>query len=95
MGRLVACVVSPTTPTFKVASGVSLMNAEERVRARFPSGEARKEAAEFQWGGHDARDSGWWVIVTGSESDCEELGRGRTETEAWSDAAGLLGNQAA
>ena len=35
-----------------------------------------------------------WVVVSGPEFDAEELGRGRSETEAWFDAAGLLGNQA-
>jgi hypothetical protein len=71
------------------------MNAQDRVLERFPSGQARKERAPFQPGIDCCTQGYWWVVFAGPEFDSEELGRGRTEAEAWSDAAGLLGNQAA
>jgi hypothetical protein len=82
-------------PTFHATQGVLRMNAQERVLDRFPSGEARREPAEFLPDFQGWAESGWWVIFAGPDPECEELGRGRSEAEAWSDAAGLSGNQAA
>jgi hypothetical protein len=71
------------------------MNAQDRVYDCFPQAEVRKEPAIFK---HDFEwlvEGGNWVVYAGPEFDAEELGRGRSEIEAWLDAAGLLGNQAA
>jgi hypothetical protein len=71
------------------------MNARDKVLACFPRSEVRKEPAIFRQDADDLLNGGDWVIFTGPEFDAEELGRGRNETEAWADAAGLQGNQAA
>ena len=71
------------------------MTAQDKVLECFPSGEARKEPALFQQGTDYVTEGNYWVIFSGPDFDADELGRGRSETEAWSDAAGLLGNQAA
>ena len=71
------------------------MNAQDRVLVRFPESVARMETNLFRYALDDAIYGDDWAIFSGPECDAEELGRGRTEGEAWSDAAGLLGNQAA
>ena len=71
------------------------MNAQDEVLECFPDCEARKEASVFQEGTGYPIVREWWVVYTGPGLDADELGRGRSEFEAWSDAAGLLGNQAA
>jgi hypothetical protein len=71
------------------------MTAQDKVWDCFPRSEAREEPPIFEHGADFPIEGGFWVIVSGPEFDADELGRGRTENEAWSDAAGLLGNQAA
>jgi hypothetical protein len=71
------------------------MTAQERVFECFPNAEARKEPAIFEHGIDSPIGGDYWAIFAGPDFDAEELGRGRNETEAWSDAAGLLGNQVA
>jgi hypothetical protein len=72
------------------------MTAQDRVCECFPDAEARKEPPIFQHGFDSPIGAGYlWAIFSGPRVDAEELGRGRSETEAWADAAGLLGNQAA
>ncbi len=71
------------------------MNAQDRVYDSYPNAEARMEPAMFAYGTEFEIEGADWAIFAGPEFDAEELGRGRSETEAWYDAAGLLGNQAA
>ncbi len=71
------------------------MTGQDRVFERFPNAEARKEPTIFEHGIDAPIGGGYWAIFAGPEFDAEELGRGKSEIEAWSDAAGLLGNQAA
>ena len=71
------------------------MTAQDKVFERFPRAEARLEPPILQHGADSPVDDGYWVIYAGPEFDAEDLGRGRSQTEAWADAAGLLGNQAA
>jgi hypothetical protein len=71
------------------------VTAQDRVYECFPDAEARQEPAIFEHGIDLPIDGGYWAIFAGSDFDAEELGRGRTESEAWADAAGLRGNQAA
>jgi hypothetical protein len=71
------------------------MTAQDKVFECFPAAEARKEPTIFQHGVDSPIAGGYWAVFAGPDFDAEELGRGRTEVEAWSDAAGLLGNQAA
>jgi hypothetical protein len=71
------------------------VNAQDKVLECFPNGEARNERAICQHGIDFSVEDSYWVIFAGPEFDADELGWGRSETEAWSDAAGLLGNQAA
>jgi hypothetical protein len=76
-------------------NGVSPMTAQDRVYECFPEAEARQEPAIFEHGIDFPIQGGYWAIFAGHEFDAEELGRGGSESEAWSDAAGLRGNQAA
>jgi len=71
------------------------MTAQDKVFERFPNAEAREEPAIFEHGVDAPIEGGYWAIFAGPELDGEELGRGKSETEAWSDAAGRQGNQAA
>jgi hypothetical protein len=71
------------------------MNAQDMVLDRFPESVARLEATILPYDLEALIDGECWAIFAGPESDADEIGRGRTEVEAWSDAAGLLGNQAA
>ena len=71
------------------------MTAQDRVYSCFPDAEARQEPAIYEHGNDIPIAGGYWAIFAGPEYDAEELGRGRNETEAWSDAAGQRGNQAA
>jgi hypothetical protein len=71
------------------------MTAQDRVFDRYPDAEARQAPAIFQFEANDLIECGYWAIYAGPELDAEELGCGRSEMEAWSDAAGLQGNQAA
>jgi hypothetical protein len=71
------------------------MNAQDRVFGRFPQAVARVEPVAVQDETEYLVEKSAWVVLAGPEYDAEELGRGRSEIEAWYDAAGLLGNQAA
>lgn len=71
------------------------MNAQDKVLESYPRSEARKELAIVPHGIDSSVEGNFWVIFAGPGSDALELGRGRSESEAWADAAGLLGNQAA
>ena len=71
------------------------MTAQDKVSDCFPQAEARKQQSIIKQGADFLMEGGFWAIYAGPDFDADELGRGRTETEAWSDAAGLLGNQAA
>ncbi len=71
------------------------MTAQDRVFDCFPDAEARQTPEIFQHGTDQPIEGGDWAVFAGPEFDAEELGRGRSEMEAWSDAAGLQGNQAA
>ena len=71
------------------------MTAQDRVFDCFPDAEVRQSPDIFQHGTDCPIVSSYWAVFAGPEFDAEELGRGRTEMEAWSDAAGLQGNQAA
>ena len=68
---------------------------KNRVFGNFPGAIARKETLAVQDEADHLVEVCTWVIYAGPEYDAQELGRGRSETEAWFDAAGLLGNQAA
>jgi hypothetical protein len=71
------------------------MNAQDRVFGRFPGAVARRQFVISQDDADYLVEESTWAIFAGPEFDAEELGRGRSEIEAWYDAAGLLGNQAA
>ncbi len=71
------------------------MTAQDRVYASFPLAEARWEEPRWEYGFDEGGATNYWAIFSGPQWDAEELGRGRDEFEAWSDAAGLRGNQAA
>ncbi len=71
------------------------MNAQDRVLERYPRAEARQDPAIFEHGTGYLFEGGEWAIFAGPGFDAEELGRGNIEAEAWLDAAGLRGNQAA
>jgi hypothetical protein len=71
------------------------MTAQDLVWERYPGAEVREAPAIFEHGVDVPVDSGYWAVFDGPDFNAEELGRGRSQTEAWSDAAGLLGNQAA
>ena len=70
------------------------MTAQDRVYESFPDAEARQEPAIFEHG-MICRFRGLLGHIYRADFDAEELGRGRSEIEAWADAAGLRGNQAA
>jgi hypothetical protein len=63
------------------------MDAEELVLANFPNAESREEAAVYQHGKLSAIMPGYWAIHPDDELDSEELGKGRTEEQAWKNAA--------
>jgi hypothetical protein len=71
------------------------MNAQDKVLECFPRGEARMQRTNSQQGTESSIECGYWIIFAGPEADAEVLGWGNDETEAWADAAGLRGNQAA
>ena len=71
------------------------MSAQDRVFGCFPGAVVRQATFVVQDEAEHLVEESNWVIFTGPEHDALELGRGRSETEAWFDAAGLLGNQAA
>ena len=71
------------------------MNAQDMVTRCFPHAEVREQPAIFERGAYSVLEYGYWAIFAGPGQDSDELGRGRSEAEAWSDAAGLRGNQAA
>ena len=71
------------------------MDAEEIVLANFPKAEAREEAAVYQHGRFSAIMPGYWAIHPDDDLDSEELGNGRTEAQAWANAASKLGRLAA
>jgi hypothetical protein len=71
------------------------MTAQDRVFDCFPNAEARQAPAIVEHGVDFPIESSYWAVFAGPEFDAEELGRGTSEIEAWSDAAGLRGNQAA
>jgi hypothetical protein len=71
------------------------MTAQDLVLARFPVALAREEQAVFVYDVDAFFEESYWAIYSGPEVDDEELGRGKSESEAWSDAAGQRGNQAA
>jgi hypothetical protein len=71
------------------------VNAQEQVLERFPDAEAQNVPPIFEHGATSPLDGGYWAVLVALDREPEELGRGRSETEAWADAAGLLGNQAA
>lgn len=71
------------------------MNAQDRVFGCFPNAVIRKECVIVQRAPDVFTEENSWVVFAGTEFGAEEIGRGRNETEAWYDAAGLLGNQAA
>ncbi len=78
------------------------MTAQDLVFDCFPEAVVLKQPAPFDFvvdsvdrAFGSALDHEDWVVVSGPELDAEELGRGRSEMEAWFDAAGLRGNQAA
>ena len=67
------------------------MTAQDKVSECFPRAEARTETAclsRFRSRFSD-RKRRPGSIVSGREFDADELGRGKTETEALRDAAGL------
>ena len=71
------------------------MDAQDQVLERFPKAEAREEPAIFE---HDAQcpiGGGYWAVFAGPGFDSDELGRGKSETRAWSDAARKLATRAA
>ena len=70
------------------------MNAQDMVTRCFPDAEAREQPAIFERGGYSPLEHSFWAIFAGPGRGSDELGRGRSEAEAWSDAAGLRGNQA-
>jgi hypothetical protein len=71
------------------------MDAQDKVFERFPKAEAREEPAIFEHGADSLIDGGYWAVFAGPEFDAEQLGRGKSEAKAWSDAARKLENQAA
>ena len=71
------------------------MTAQDKVFDCFPDAVAHNVPPVYQHGAEHAADDGYWAVFAGPDRDAEELGRGRSETEAWADAAGMLGNQAA
>jgi hypothetical protein len=71
------------------------VNSQDMVIRCFPNAEVREQPAIFELGGYSPFGQGYWAIFAGPGRDADELGRGRSEAEAWLDAAGLRGNQAA
>jgi hypothetical protein len=71
------------------------MDAQDKVLERFPTAEAREEPAIFEHDAHSPIGGGYWAVFAGPAFDSEELGRGKSETKAWSDAARNLTNRAA
>ncbi len=72
-----------------------MMTAQDMVCECFPEAVVREIAPIVVPAVDVMVDSGYWAVFAGPRFEDEELGWGRTETEAWSDAAGLQGNQAA
>jgi hypothetical protein len=70
------------------------MNAQDMVLERFPNAVARQAPAILERG-LPSFGGGFWAIFAGPDPDADELGWGKSETEAWLDAAGQRGNQAA
>jgi hypothetical protein len=71
------------------------MTAQDMVFDRFPDAEARQTPPILQHGADHPIEVGYWAIFAGPKFDAQELGRGMSELEAWSDAAALQGTQAA
>jgi hypothetical protein len=71
------------------------MDAEEIVLANFPKAEAREEAPVYQHGKLSAIMPGYWAIHPDADLDSEELGNGRTEAQAWKNAASKMRTLAA
>jgi hypothetical protein len=71
------------------------MDAQDKVFERFPKAEAREEPAIFDHGTDSLIDGGYWAVFAGPEFDARELGRGKSECKAWSDAARNLRSHAA
>jgi hypothetical protein len=78
-----------------VRSGDDVVTAQDRVFECFPEAEARQTPAILLHGMAVPVEESFWSIFAGPDLESEELGRGKSECEAWSDAAGLRGNQAA
>ena len=71
------------------------MTAQDKVFDNFPDAEARQTPPILEHGADHPIEVGYWAVFAGPEFDAEELGRGMSEMEAWSDAAGLQVNQTA
>ena len=61
----------------------------------FPHAEVREQPAIFERGGYSALEHGYWAIFAGPGREPMNLAGAELRLEAWSDAAGLRGNQAA
>jgi hypothetical protein len=66
------------------------MDAQDTVFEIYPNAEARQEPPIFQHGQREPIEAGFWGIFTGPDLDSDELGRGHSETKAWTDAARKL-----
>jgi hypothetical protein len=71
------------------------MDAQDRVYRRFPDAEARQEPGIYKHGEKAPVEPGYWAIFSGPDFDANEIGQGRNEARAWSDAARKLEEQAA
>ena len=63
------------------------MDAQDTVLERFPKAEAMEVPAIFEHDAHSLINGGYWAIFAGPGFDADELGRGRSESRAWADAA--------
>jgi len=68
---------------------------QEKVSEYFPKAEARESPAIFKHGSDSPVEEAYWAIFIEPDFESTELGRGRSEAEAWADAADKLESRAA
>jgi hypothetical protein len=70
------------------------MDAQDQVLGQCPKAEGREEPAIFDHDAFSLIGGGYWAVFAGPDFDADELGRGKSESRAWSDAARKFATQA-
>jgi hypothetical protein len=66
------------------------MDDQDKVFSHYPRAEAREEPSIFEHGESRPIEVAHWAVFANPNFDAEELGRGKSEAKAWTDAARKL-----